>query len=555
MAFEYELPDVGEGIAEGEIVEWHVSQGDRITEDQVMADVETDKAVVDLPAPVTGTLLELHAAEGEMVPVGNVVATIEVEGDVSEEADVESGEPADDTGEAGASDPAAGGAAAGGPSPDGTDADSGDAVQAATGDGRVFAPPNVRRLARELGVDVTAIEGSGPSGRITEADVRSAASDDEPAEPKQAITRKDDTDEADAAGGTTAGADGTEATASSQTAVATTVETADREQTLATPATRGLAREHDVDIDEVPTDRTRDGEAFVEKADIRAFVETQEAAQQPAAEPATGATAESTTAATESGTAAAGTSAESGTAEATTGATAGDRVTSEPYQGIRRTIGQQMEKSAFTAPRASHHDQADVSELVETRETLKERAEEQGVKLTYMPFVIKAIVAALEEYPVLNSELDEEAGEILYKQYYNVGIAVATDAGLMVPVVKNADEKGLLELATEINDLASRARDREISPDEMQDGTFTITNFGAFGGEYALPIINHPETAILGLGSIEQRPVVEDGEVVARHTLPLSLAIDHRVIDGADAAQFANTVIEYLENPTLLLLE
>jgi len=542
MAFEYELPDVGEGIAEGEIVKWHVSPGDRITEDQIMADVETDKAVVDLPAPVTGTLLELHAEEGEMVPVGNVVATIEVEADVSEEADTESGEPADDTGEAGASDPAAGGAAAGEPSPDGTDADTGDAIQAATGDGRVFAPPNVRRLARELGVDITAIEGSGPSGRITEADVRSAASDEEPTEPKQAITRKDDdADGAEATGGTAAGADGTEATPSSQTAAATTVETADRERTLATPATRGLAREHGVDIDEVPTDKTREGEAFVEKADIRAFVEAQEAAQAPPAEAAAGATAEPTTAA--------GTSAESGTAAS------GDRVTREPYRGIRRTIGQQMEKSAFTAPRASHHDQADVSELVETREKLKERAEQQGVKLTYMPFVIKAIVAALEEYPVLNSELDEEAGEILYKQYYNVGIAVATDAGLMVPVVKDADEKGLLQLASEINDLASRARDREISPDEMQDGTFTITNFGAFGGEYALPIINHPETAILGLGSIEQRPVVEDGEVVARHTLPLSLAIDHRVIDGAEAAQFANTVIEYLENPTLLLLE
>ena len=189
-----------------------------------------------------------------------------------------------------------------------------------------------------------------------------------------------------------------------------------------------------------------------------------------------------------------------------------------------------------------------------------------------MPFIIKAIVAALKEYPELNTELDEDTEEIIYKHYYNIGIAVATDAGLMVPVLKDAEKKGMLQIASEVNELASKARERKVSPQEMQGGTFTITNFGVFGGEYALPIINHPETAILGLGSIEQRPVVEEGEttessrnasdtaastgeVVARHTLPLSVAIDHRVIDGAEAAQFCNTVIEYLENPELLLLE
>jgi pyruvate dehydrogenase E2 component (dihydrolipoamide acetyltransferase) len=155
---------------------------------------------------------------------------------------------------------------------------------------------------------------------------------------------------------------------------------------------------------------------------------------------------------------------------------------------------------------------------------------------------------------VLNTELDEEAEEIRYKGYYNLGVAVATDAGLMVPVVEDVDDKGLLDVASEANDLAERARSRDLSPDEMQGGTFTVTNFGAVGGEYATPIINYPETAILGLGAIEQRPVVEDGEVVARHTLPLSLSIDHRVIDGAEAAGFVTTVIEHLENPSLLLL-
>jgi len=181
------------------------------------------------------------------------------------------------------------------------------------------------------------------------------------------------------------------------------------------------------------------------------------------------------------------------------------------------------------------------------------------VKLTYMPFVMKAIVAGLKEYPYLNSELREDDEEIVLKGEYNLGIAVATDAGLMVPVVENVDEKGLFELADEVNDLAARARERKLKPAEMKGGTFSITNFGAIGGEYATPIINYPETAILGLGAIEERPVVRErdgaSEVVPALTLPLSLSIDHRVVDGAVAARFANTVMEHLENPLLLLNE
>jgi pyruvate dehydrogenase E2 component (dihydrolipoamide acetyltransferase) len=517
MAFEFKLPDVGEGIQEGEIVAWHVSAGDQVSEDQVIADVETDKAVVDLPAPVTGTVLELHSEEGEMVPVGDVVATIEVEGEASED-ELEDVEP---TEEAGGDD----GGAASGSTTDATSQSGGDGVEAATGDGRVFAPPNVRRLARELGVDITGVEGSGPSGRITEGDVRAAAESDEESteETKSALSRRDESEEAETATSASAGG-----------AVAS-VETADRDQTLAAPATRKFADEHGVDLDEVPTEKAQEGEAFVEQEDVQAFLDAQEAAEAADA-------AEATAGADDAAATAGGGGAE-------------QRETREPYRGIRRTIGQQMKESAYTAPHAAHHDKADVSELVQTRAELKGSAEEQGIKLTYMPFIIKAIVAALKEYPELNSELDEDAEEVILKHYYNIGIAVATDAGLMVPVLKDAENKGLLQIASGVNELAAKARDRKISPEEMQGSTFTITNFGAFGGEYANPIINYPETAILGLGSIEQRPVVEDGEVVARHTLPLSLAIDHRVIDGAEAAQFVNTVKEYLENPSLLLLE
>lgn len=512
MAFEYELPDVGEGVAEGEIVAWHVEVGDHIDEDEVLAEIETDKAVVDLPSPVAGTIRELHAEAGEVVPVGSVVVTVDTDeeaeaGDVDAEPEQE---PADESA---------------------TTAEATTDGKAPVAEGRVFAPPNVRRLARELGVEIAAVEGSGPSGRVTEGDVRAVAEATAERTPstngdrKSAVSKRDD---------------GERRSATRQRSAETEAEAADRDRTLAVPATRNVAREHGVDIDEVPTEKERDGEAVVDPEDIERYVSGQEASNGTATTEATQTTDEV---------------ADTGGAEAAAETTAEGAVRTEPYRGIRRTIGTQMQQSAQTIPHATHHDTAEVDQLVETRAQLRERAEDRGISLTYMPFVLKAVVAGLKEYPMLNTELDEESEEIRYKEYYNIGIAVATDAGLMVPVVKNVDQKAILDLASEVNELATKARNREISPLEMQDGTFTVTNFGAIGGEYATPIINHPETGILGLGAIEQRPVAEDGEVLARETLPLSLSIDHRVIDGAEAARFTNTVIEYLEDPTLLLLE
>jgi pyruvate dehydrogenase E2 component (dihydrolipoamide acetyltransferase) len=262
MAFEYELPDVGEGVAEGEVVAWHVDPGDHVEEDQVLAEIETDKAVVDLPSPVDGTIVELHAAEGDVVPVGSVVVTIDVDGEEPDEVEVE---PEEAGGGAPAADASGGetGAVAGGEDTTAVDGDEppvGD-------DQRVFAPPNVRRLARELGVDITAVEGSGPSGRITEADVRGAA--EATAEPSAAEDGASTAADEPAA---THGEDDTAATKASTGAVA--VEgTADRNRTLAAPATRKVARELGVDLDQVPTEKTQDGEAFVEPEDVRAFAE------------------------------------------------------------------------------------------------------------------------------------------------------------------------------------------------------------------------------------------------------------------------------------------
>jgi len=218
-----------------------------------------------------------------------------------------------------------------------------------------------------------------------------------------------------------------------------------------------------------------------------------------------------------------------------------------------------MERSKYTAPHVTHHDEVDVTALVETREELKDVAEERGVRLTYMPFVMKACVAALKQFPYVNARLDEENEEIVTKHYYNLGVATATDAGLMVPVVDAVDQKGLLKIAQETNELVEQARNRRIGREEMRGGTFTVTNVGGIGGEYATPIINYPEVAILALGAIRKKPRVvetDDGdEIQPRHVLPLSLSFDHRVVDGAMGARFTNTVKEYLRDPDLLLLE
>ncbi len=521
MVREFKLPDVGEGVAEGEIVQWLVAEGEEVTEDQPVAEVETDKAVVEVPSPVNGVVKEILADEGEVVPVGTVIITFDVEGEDGERPEGAAEEESTDSQEQVSEEPAEIGG-----EPAVTEADEGEGAkteEAPTASGRTFAPPNVRRLARELGVDIASISGSGPSGRVTEGDVRAAAESESKGEGANegAGPAQLDEDLESATNRADEGDDGGES--------ATRPEAASRERTLAAPATRKLAEEEEIDLNQVPASEQRDGEAFVAPEAVREYAAAQQEAQAADAAAVTGAEGE-----------------REGREE---------RETREPYRGIRRTIGAQMETSKFTAPHVSHHDTATVEGLVEARADLKARAEDQGVKLTYMPFIMKAIVSALKEFPYLNASLDEEAEEIVVKNYYNLGIAVATDAGLMVPVVKNVDEKGILQLASSVNELAQKARERSISRDEMQGGTFTITNFGAIGGEYATPIINHPEVAILGLGELAERPIAEDGEVRAAHTLPLSLSIDHRVVDGAVAAAFANRVMEYLENPMLLLLE
>ncbi|WP_115864766.1 dihydrolipoamide acetyltransferase family protein [Halorussus litoreus] len=541
MVREFKLPDVGEGINEGEIVTWLVEEGDAVTEDQPVAEVETDKAIVEVPAPVDGTVREIIPDEGEMVKVGSVIITFDVEGEPVEEQTEGEAQRAAESGESGAESGAAAESEQATTQGEATEetVSEASADEVSTGEGRVFAAPSARRLARELGIEIAAVEGSGPSGRVTERDVRAAAEGDDSTDGESA----DDADlgsgsgdsggpdsesaAAEPSGGSGAGGtSGPSPTTAAGGSGGPSMEAADRERTLAAPATRRVADEQGVDIDAVPAVEERDGEAFVTEEAVQQYAEAQQQAQRAQAEQA---------AATDA-----------------SGASAVERI---QYKGVRKTIGDAMSESKFTAPHVTHHDTAVVDDLVATRERLKPKSEDQGIRLTYMPFVMKAVVAALKQHPKLNAELDEEAGEILRKNYYNVGVATATDAGLMVPVVDGVDEKGLLQISSEVNEVVQKARDRSITRDELQGSTFTVTNFGAIGGEYATPILNYPEVGILGIGELKQRPVVEDGEVVAKHTLPISLTIDHRIVDGADAAAFANTFMEYVENPELLLLE
>jgi len=226
-----------------------------------------------------------------------------------------------------------------------------------------------------------------------------------------------------------------------------------------------------------------------------------------------------------------------------------------PLRGVRRSIAKAMVKSKYTAPHVTAMDEADVTALWKIREKEKKMAEKKGIKLTILPFIIKAVIAGLVEHPYLNASLDDENEEIILKKYFNIGVATDTPEGLMVPVVKNAKDKSILQLAEELTKLAEKARDRTIDLADLKGGTFTISNYGALGGIYATPIINYPEVAILGVGKIREMPVVRNGKLVVRKILSLALSFDHRVVDGAEGARFLNTVIAHLEDPDLILLE
>jgi pyruvate dehydrogenase E2 component (dihydrolipoamide acetyltransferase) len=419
MPFEFKFPDIGEGLTEGEIVRWLVKEGDEVKEGQPLVEVETDKALAEIPSPRTGVVLKILAKEKEIVKVGQVIVVIGEKGEAlaAPPPKPKSVGVVGELEEAPEEVPSAPVRA--------------EAARPTFVSPHALATPAVRALAKELGVDINKLEGTGPEGRVLEKDIRQAAeSKEKPAEVKPVEAPKK-----------------------------------------------------------------------VRKYDLYGYV---------------------------------------------------DRI---PLRGVRRSIAKAMVKSKYTAPHVTTMDEADVTELWKIREKEKKAAEKKGIKLTILPFIIKAVLAGLKDHPYLNAALNDEDEEIILKKYYNIGVATDTPEGLMVPVVKNANDKSILQLAEELTQLTEKARSRTIDLADLKGGTFTITNYGALGGIYGTPIINHPEVAILGTGKIKDTPVVRDGKIDTRKILFLALSFDHRVVDGAEAARFLNTVIARLEDPDLILLE
>ncbi len=422
MVFEFKLPDIGEGVHEGEIAKWLVQTGQAIHEDQPMVEVMTDKVTVEITSPVAGTVGSLIYKEGDVVRVGNVIIQIQTD----KAAAVESPEPAK------VSSSKANGQAAEQtvleerPTSYGQPGGVMSAVRPGGAQRKVLAPPAVRKLARTMGIDLALVTGSGPMGRIRRDDLLAFSG--------------------------------------------------------AHPGQTALARPSML---------------------------------QPMAE---------------------------------------QREERIPFRGMRRKIGEHLVKSKQTAPHFTYVEEADMTTLVKFREDLAQDAETQGVKLTYLPFIIKAVIEGLKKYPKLNSTLDEATQEIVLKHYYNIGVAVATEDGLIVPVIKNAHLKSIFQLAAEIAELSQKARQNKLSLSDLQGGTFTLTSIGSIGGIFSAPIINFPEVAIMGIQKIEKRPVVRNDEIVIREMTYLSISCDHRVVDGSEAALFMKDMINWLEHPARFLL-
>jgi len=386
---EFRFPDVGEGIAEGEVVRWLVAVGEAVRAHQPLVEMETDKAVVELPAPCAGVVRELRGAVGESVAVGTVLAVIDEDG-AEEEAATRPAAP----GVVGALE---------------------DAAEQPPAPAAPRILPRDRKLADELGVDPQSLTGSGPGGRITAADIRGAA-------------------------GAPTGA-------------------------VASPPER------------------------------------------------------------------------------------------IPLKGVRRAMARAMTASNRSAVPVTIFTQADALALRELRQRERALVEAKGVRLTYLPFVVKALTLALERYPLLNGQFDEAREEIVLHREQHIGFAVDTPEGLLVPVLHDARRKSILELAATLQELSARARERRLAPAELKGGTFTVSNYGTIGGLWGTPVIYPSQAAILGLGRIDEAAVVRGGVVVARPVAPLSLTFDHRFIDGATAQHFLNALVEHLENPDLILLE
>ncbi|SET32356.1 2-oxo acid dehydrogenase subunit E2 [Paenibacillus sp. NFR01] len=549
--FEYRFPELGEGLHEGEIIKMHIKAGDKVTDDDIIMEVQNDKAVVEVPCPVNGTVTEVFTKDGQVCRVGEVVAIIEAEGDIPEQAgghaEAQSAQEAD----------AAKGSANTTSSP------------AAAAPSAAGGSTNFKYLFPELGEGLH--EGEiikmhiKPGDKVTDDDIIMEVQNDKAvvevpcpvngtvlevfAKDGQ-VCRVGEVVAIIAAEGEVPQQEGghaepaPEAAAPAAAPAAVSAAPAPNRDVLATPSVRKFARDNGVDIARV-NGTGKNGK--IGREDVEAFLKGGSAAPAAAA-PAAAATPAAAPAAAE---------APKAKAAAPAAAAGGAALEEErvPFKGIRKAISNAMVKSAYTAPHVTIMDEVDVTELVEFRKRMKPVAEKKGIKVTYLPFIVKALVAASRQFPALNAMIDEEANEIVYKKYYNIGIATDTDNGLIVPVIKDADRKSIWMIASAISDLALRGRDGKLTPNEMKGSTISISNIGSAGGMFFTPIINFPEVAILGTGRITEKPVVKNGEIVSAPVMALSLSFDHRIIDGATAQNFMNYIKSLLANPDMLVME
>ncbi len=428
MRYIFKFPDIGEGLDEGTIAEWYVEKGQEVEMGESLVKMETDKVVTDIPSPKTGIVAKLYGQIGETIHVGDPLVEIDLPGVEGEAARDEATKPefeaveeegagvvgtleiANNSAYLPASDEAV------------LEEDNTEPVRSLK---KALATPVARAMAKELGISIHDIKGSGPAGRVMKED----------------IGRYKDS-----------------------------------------------------------------GEEFIKKSTMH-ISEEQETPHEII-----------------------------------------------PLTQIRKAIAKNMIQSKQKAAHMTLFDEVEISELIGVRSRYKEKFDKDGIKLSYLPFILKATALALKEFPSLNSEMNLEAGQMILKKYYNLGIAVDTEDGLLVPVIKHVDKLSIKEIAHQLSRIATKARNRELNLNDMKDGTFTITNFGSIGGQFAVPVINYPQAGILGIGRIVKKPVVKNDEIVPGNILPLSISVDHRIVDGGEVSRFVNRIMEYLSDPVSLIM-
>ena len=521
------MPELAESVVEGEILKWLVKEGDVVVTDQPIVEVMTDKVTVELPTPFAGRIDKIVTPEGAVVEVGKPMALISS----ADEKAVESGPPTQ---------PALNQLAPAQPTPNqgaNTAAQTtGVGVQAVPGGPAVVASQSVATLDVQPQGESATPESPAGEDRLEERSI---------VESGFGLPVKTAKIEFDRPAARTAGP--SQPTAQAQAALNRFG------RVLAVPAARKLATDNGLDIATVPGSGPN---GRVGIADVKAKLGGQaaEASSVPAGQPAPTVPA-GQPAPTAPATPSTGNGLPVQPVQYRTPKGFENREERKPLRGMRRAIANQMLASHLYTVRTLTVDEADLGRLVALRTRLKPVAAEKNVKLTYLPFIFKALVAALREFPIVNASIDEATQEIVYKNYVNLGMAVATEAGLMVPVIKDAGSKSVLELGAAVNDLGSRARDGKLAPDELSGSSFSVTNMGSVGALFSFPIINVPDAAILGVHTIQDRAVVRDGRVVARPMMYLSLSFDHRLVDGAVGARFLRRVIDLLEDPDRLMLE